>query len=316
MAGREHDQQVELPYPGAEGPQTVPQAETRGRRRHQSQSTTPDSRRPSTISGTHHYLPPTSSFSRSRSHRRAMNYPPYRNFDRRASRYVPLPSPTPYIPPVQVTYNSRPRPQFSEILPFIPPHSAHGIIQIPPDQRTYSTYFTSEWTRSSEDCSAAAESRSNLGHHAAVDTFRQTSSPSIIGCGLPLAHEYSDTAAPTMLYPLQRRRTLFEALDIDGLATFALFIFDTVPRQLYLHFLLRLPMFYFSRVARVFEEANMTMQEIKEMAVAHVDTGPVMLNWQSLVDSLLKEWETLNIVSALLLSYVLWSRWVAFLSDD
>jgi hypothetical protein len=99
------------------------------------------------------------------------------------------------------------------------------------------------------------------------------------------------------------------------------FLFDTLPRQFYLYFLLRLPAFYFSRVARIFEEADMTMSEIKGMALATLVpmTNPngvisdwdhaIALNsrqkttWEGFIDSLLKEWKTLNIVSVLLLTY-------------
>jgi hypothetical protein len=101
--------------------------------------------------------------------------------------------------------------------------------------------------------------------------------------------------------------------------------FDLLPRQLYLHFLFRLPAFYFSRVALIFDEAEMTMSEIRQMAPDHTTfrepdelhgygfsikhTNPLKLNqlratWAAFIDSLLMEWKTLNIVSVLLLSYV------------
>ena len=371
MADREHgrmprrsgdDQQVDPPHLG---PENRPQVETRGRRRRRSQSTTPESRPSSPISGIHHYIPPTSSFSRSRSNsrsryrgRRASAYPatPYEtpwSFDPRAGRYptgyASLPPQTPYItqptsyitqptpyitqptpyitqpsyiPPVQSSWS---RPQYSGIQPLpVSSHSPPVIIQIPHDQRTYSTYFTPPSSAGSRSRSATAEMRSSLEHHTpyvAVDPFRRTSSPSIIGSGLPMAYDYGDT--PVVVYPFRRRRALFKALILDVLASLAEFIFDTVPRQLYLHFLLRLPYFYFSRVARIFEEADMTMPEIKEMAVGNVGQlqhtfvnfpstvpmGPHMLNlkasWEGFIDSLLREWKTLNIISVLLLSYVL-----------
>jgi len=104
----------------------------------------------------------------------------------------------------------------------------------------------------------------------------------------------------------------------------AAFTLDTLPRQLYLHFLLRLPYMYFSRVKRVFEEADMSMPQIKrgilEAAirltepvkdvadawklepVESVQYSRLQDTWQSFIDSLMKEWETLNIVSALLLT--------------
>lgn len=101
------------------------------------------------------------------------------------------------------------------------------------------------------------------------------------------------------------------------------FIFDTLPRQIYLHLHLRLPYLYFSRVTRIFEDAEMSMLEIKDMACAvssksqgpttfrHVDTlikssGPyvdLQRSWSLFVDCLLREWKTLNLISVLLLSY-------------
>lgn len=99
------------------------------------------------------------------------------------------------------------------------------------------------------------------------------------------------------------------------------FFLDTIPRQIYLHFLLRLPYLYFSRVTRIFEEATLSMREIKNMAVESLRHGgdPVhgltfpgreeprsysnlKNTWEMYIDSLLKEWKTLNIVSVLLLS--------------
>ncbi|KAF9038148.1 hypothetical protein BJ165DRAFT_424675 [Panaeolus papilionaceus] len=51
-------------------------------------------------------------------------------------------------------------------------------------------------------------------------------------------------------------------------ATTALqFVFLTIPSQVYLSLLLRLPSLYFSRVARIFEEADLTLSELKKMAL-------------------------------------------------
>ncbi|PPQ98668.1 hypothetical protein CVT26_013814 [Gymnopilus dilepis] len=123
------------------------------------------------------------------------------------------------------------------------------------------------------------------------------------------------------------------------------FFLDTVPRQIYLHLLLRLPYLYYSRVTRIFEEAEMSMPMIKqgilEAAKAkselqrdagmgrwtrgglHTMSRPYLpmefwepqlenaayLNlqntWHTFVDSLQKEWKTLNIISVLLLTAIL-----------
>ncbi|KAF9456674.1 hypothetical protein BDZ94DRAFT_1275128 [Collybia nuda] len=100
-------------------------------------------------------------------------------------------------------------------------------------------------------------------------------------------------------------------------------------RQIYLHFQLRLPALYFSRVARVFEDAELSMPDIRRMAVSAAnqwkekstsivnsnwDFEPSIISppfsnlktsWEGFIDSLMREWKTLNIVSVLLLSAIL-----------
>jgi hypothetical protein len=124
------------------------------------------------------------------------------------------------------------------------------------------------------------------------------------------------------------RRTGNTHYVFDKLEPVWIFLFYTLPRQLYLHFLFRLPAFYFTRVAHIFEEAEMTMSEIEQMANDHgtyqhflgsgsgyygdtqdPNSAPAKLTqlrvtWSAFIDSLLEEWKTLNIVSALLLSCV------------
>lgn len=116
----------------------------------------------------------------------------------------------------------------------------------------------------------------------------------------------------------------------------AAFILDTIPRQIYLYTLLCLPYLYYSRVARIFEEADMSLPMIQQGIVdaakenmSTLDPGskesqthkntwqhslhlePLRENiaymrlqdtWQTFIDSLLREWKTLNIISVLLLS--------------
>ena len=98
--------------------------------------------------------------------------------------------------------------------------------------------------------------------------------------------------------------------------------------QTYLLFLLRLPSLYFFRVARIFEQANMPMREIRRMALE--TTSQVLTNeyememtfrgfessgvtpafkrltssWEFFIDSVMREWKTFNIISVLFLSYV------------
>ena len=109
------------------------------------------------------------------------------------------------------------------------------------------------------------------------------------------------------------------------------YLFQTIPTMLYLCLLLRLPALYFSRVARVFENADLSQRDIDRMAVArvsqwgrHPEAAPPGIwqyepqpdekvsvtllqfksSWEHFVENLLKEWKTLNVVSALLTSYV------------
>ncbi|THH17593.1 hypothetical protein EW146_g3262 [Bondarzewia mesenterica] len=124
------------------------------------------------------------------------------------------------------------------------------------------------------------------------------------------------------------------------------FLTDTLPRQAYLHILMRLPSVYFSRVARIFEDAEVSRPDIERMidacmlpeegeqlgttgtttprtAEMHArnerlpfpeEWNPPMVSpalvrfkqsWETFVDSLLREWKTLNVVSALLLSAIM-----------
>jgi hypothetical protein len=107
--------------------------------------------------------------------------------------------------------------------------------------------------------------------------------------------------------------------------------FDTLPRQLYLHSQLRLPSLYFSRVARIFEDAAVSRPEVQRIIDVCEPVGTVSTqnltarivlpfpedwvapnvspalarfkrSWESFVDSLVREWKTLNVLSALLLS--------------
>ncbi|KAJ6544246.1 hypothetical protein B0H19DRAFT_1170064 [Mycena capillaripes] len=131
------------------------------------------------------------------------------------------------------------------------------------------------------------------------------------------------------------------------------FVTDALPRQVYLLLLLRLPSMYFSRVARIFEDAEVSRPDIERMIDAGMggdvlelyspptasareslaasirvftpstthnplpfpdDWSPAVVSpalvrfkhsWEDFIGSLIKEWKTLNVVSALLLSAIL-----------
>ncbi|KAJ7052024.1 hypothetical protein C8F01DRAFT_1172776 [Mycena amicta] len=139
--------------------------------------------------------------------------------------------------------------------------------------------------------------------------------------------------------------------DKDSLKT-RTFLTDTLPRQIYLHILLRLPALYFSRVARIFQDAEVSRPDIQRMVdsvgantVQTYELDDILTNnaspsqgasartsiaesrlpmpddwtpalvspalirfkhsWEDFVTSLIKEWKTLNVVSALFLSAIL-----------
>ena len=101
-------------------------------------------------------------------------------------------------------------------------------------------------------------------------------------------------------------------------------VLSRIVLQLYRHMLLRLPSMYFSRVSRVFEDAEVSRPEVERMVVGlemgeafrwpskhewvTPNVSPALIrfkeSWESFVDSVLKEWKTLNVVSALLLTCV------------
>ena len=170
------------------------------------------------------------------------------------------------------------------------------------------------------DSPSSAESGSARGDYAreeiaftAVDPFR----PSVTSSVNFASHAHHSHHALRYSGGLASRIMCILLVDLKPIWTF---LFDTLPRQFYLYFLLRLPALYFSRVARIFEEADMTMSEIKGMALVTLVpmVGPnavvsdwddeisalsyrLKTSWKGFIDSLMKEWKTLNIVSVLLL---------------
>ncbi len=106
--------------------------------------------------------------------------------------------------------------------------------------------------------------------------------------------------------------------DFHGLGLAKTFATETLPGLIYLHLLLRLPYLYFSRVDKIFLDAQLSMSEIKQMALrvgandgdslsVQTEEGVpraylrLKVRWEELVDALMEEWKTLNIISVLLL---------------
>ncbi|KAG6812216.1 hypothetical protein H0H92_003837 [Tricholoma furcatifolium] len=237
------------------------------------------------------YIPSTSSFS-----------PHVDNQQPRPGRYAAA-TPLPFIPPLvpppftghfpDNRYNKSPEP------PIIPPH-AWPPAELKPDIPEFPVY-------------------------ASVDPFRGQAIPVITPLIPPPVIDDDEARPPHgasdydyIIYPHMRRRTMVLALFIDFLNQSFNFFSNTLPRNIYLLFLLGLPSFYFSRVARIFDEADMTMPEIESMALQGMASVPMQelqftspaganlkVTWEAFIDSLLREWKTFNIVSVLLLSAIL-----------
>ncbi|KAG5332546.1 hypothetical protein C0989_006918 [Termitomyces sp. Mn162] len=154
--------------------------------------------------------------------------------------------------------------------------------------------------------------------YVAIDPFVPSVAQSVANF-----HYSRPTATPSHIEPQTMQHPQMEAhsvIDTPASSYILAFLLDTLPRQIYLYFLFTLPSLYFSRVARIFEEAELSMPDIKRMAIESANNTqdplwfpsaygfpPVMrlkTSWEQFIDSLTKEWKTLNLVSILLLSSV------------
>ncbi|KAH0578199.1 hypothetical protein H2248_004074 [Termitomyces sp. 'cryptogamus'] len=155
--------------------------------------------------------------------------------------------------------------------------------------------------------------------YVAIDPFAPSVAQSIANF-----HYSRPTATPSHIEPQTMQHPQMEAhsvIDTPASSYILAFLLDTLPRQICLYFLFTLPSLYFSRVARIFEEAELSMPDIKRMAIESANNTqdplwfpsaygfpPVMrlkTSWEQFIDSLTKEWKTLNLVSVLLLSAIL-----------
>ncbi|KAK2464810.1 hypothetical protein APHAL10511_003228 [Amanita phalloides] len=76
-------------------------------------------------------------------------------------------------------------------------------------------------------------------------------------------------------------------------------------------FFFHLPAFYFTRVAKVFKAAQLTLAEVERGRKKRMEATELscklrtfMELWEELVDSLMREWKVLNLVAALLMSAI------------
>ncbi|KAL1734200.1 hypothetical protein EV714DRAFT_269123 [Schizophyllum commune] len=196
------------------------------------------------------------------------------------------------------------------------PHPRHDspppVIEVPPSQRSSHEYEESSGSRSS---SSSAYSGGDAMPEEISEPERTTPGPP------PVDEKTPEKSRLNISMPLE-----------STFHNITAYLFQTIPTMLYLCVLLRLPALYFSRVARVFENADLSQRDIDRMAVArvsqwgrHPEAAPPGIwqyepqpdekvsvtllqfksSWEHFVENLLKEWKTLNVVSALLTSAVL-----------
>lgn len=169
------------------------------------------------------------------------------------------------------------------------------------------------------------------------DAYDPSAIPTSVRYDMPTTEQYghprsSSEKSTHYLDFLPSGSNRYSVSNIDASRTkyILVFIFQSIPQQIYLHFLLRLPSIYFSRVTKVFEDAELCIADIEEMAVrrmdewhlnvkgggnipssalwdqARVQVSPALQqfksSWEDFVDSLIEEWKVLNVISALLAS--------------
>ncbi|KAH0582200.1 hypothetical protein H2248_011848 [Termitomyces sp. 'cryptogamus'] len=151
-----------------------------------------------------------------------------------------------------------------------------------------------------------------------------SSSPWAAGAGWRYPTHAPSSGLPTPHTDIPRSRSILTLL------------LDTLARGIYLAFLLNLPMLYVSRVNEVFQEVQRSKPEIQQKTMVSVagnidvertegtsldpipipvtlrpwgtDSGVIdhlIKSWEYFVTSLVREWETLNIISVLLSAAIL-----------
>lgn len=126
--------------------------------------------------------------------------------------------------------------------------------------------------------------------------------------GQPESLHYRDQEESSVIFSLSDPYDLkFRKYDGEAWVSNAL---DQTARQLYSHFLFRMPSMYYSRVVKVFCNSQIKHEDLEKLKkVGEMDdtevTPTLMLFrifWCEFVDTLIEEWKTLNLISALLLS--------------
>ncbi|KAL1746967.1 hypothetical protein HDZ31DRAFT_32949, partial [Schizophyllum fasciatum] len=166
--------------------------------------------------------------------------------------------------------------------------------------------------------------------------------PSTVHVPLQAAHSYGQpvTYIPADYGPQQYQTTSSKFGD-NVLGVLCTFLTYRLPQFFYQTLLFRMPVFYYGRVSRVLEDAEMSLADVRKLAMTTASewktkdkkqqeemldrldhmtnwnyasqyasqVTPAMRrfreSWESFVDSLIREWKTQNIISALLLSALL-----------
>ncbi|KAL1756129.1 hypothetical protein FB107DRAFT_290387 [Schizophyllum commune] len=207
-------------------------------------------------------------------------------------------------------------PMSFEFQPSIAHPAARASSYHPPSGGTPSIQVSSRSDRSS-NLEGTAPSKSRPDSFISPDPTESSSKREGVHPPSPLRSSIEPHARPKL------------RITYDALATL---LCHFAPTTLYLCALFRLPVLYFSRVARVLENAELCRRDIIHMAVARATHWEKALGgkyvyghhfhelqgnemslpllhfkrtWEHFVDNLLHEWKVLNVISALLTSTVL-----------
>ncbi|KAJ7593916.1 hypothetical protein C8J56DRAFT_778294, partial [Mycena floridula] len=202
------------------------------------------------------------------------------------------------------------------------PFSSQSSASLPP--RHHIPNYESGWQ---QVISASAHPQAvPFGPPPAQHVYHHTDVASVPPTGRPII-----IPASTPSYSTSHQSSFSKLLPPDKFSEFVTLITYTIPHDVYLHLLLRLPAFYYARVAHIFVECDLMMPDIQQMAIATsmhwkelgkeglikpswagVPTqnfSPALAHfkdtWETFIEALLREWSTLNIISALVLPAIL-----------
>ncbi|KAF7309399.1 hypothetical protein MIND_00310700 [Mycena indigotica] len=229
-------------------------------------------------------------------------------------------SPTPFLIPSPLTHTvSIP----SEDTPF-PIDPAHIPL---PSSRSFSSTSRSRLSTSSVDIPPSSHPTSPIPVISESQSYTNRRSTSLSSPAASSATLFAILPHPVTT-PTRKGRISDQLAGLLGdIANEFEIVTDGLEKFYGYAIFLRIPSLYFSRVARIFEDAQTSKPDIRRMARARAtqwkrpneiftwaDYDPTPLpssllhlraSWENFIDSLIREWKTFNVVSVLLMSAIL-----------